>query len=53
VQLSPLPDYTYDYGEQCFNWGYVIDGYGEYSVTSCASPVTLMHGQGGWATGQQ
>lgn len=53
VQLSPVPDYTYDYGEQCFYWDNVQDGYGEYTVTSCASPVTLQHGFAGWSSGQQ
>lgn len=53
VQLYPFPDYSYDYGEQCNSFDNITDGWGEYSVTACASPVTLVHGQSGWATGQQ
>jgi len=53
VDLFPIDDVTYDYGEYCYNYDYVQEGWGQYTGYYCVWPVTVAHGRAGWTSGQK
>jgi hypothetical protein len=52
VDLFPVPEYTYDYGEYCSTFEYTSDGYGHFSYYDCSYPITVVHGNAGSSHGE-
>jgi len=52
VDLLPVEDVTYDYGDYCYNYDYTVENYGRINGYQCVWPVTLQQGKAGWHDGQ-